>query len=312
MKFGDLAAAAREMGAVALITGHYVGWRQLPEGPALFRAVDSERDQSYFLFSTPRGELDFVRFPLGSLEKSEVRRLADQAGLMVAAKPDSQDICFVPNGRYADVIERLRPGAVEPGDIVHVDGRHLGQHRGIVNFTVGQRRGLGIASGEPLFVIALDPHRHRVIVGPKELLLTQSIVLRDLNWLSHVDIGAFISAGGRIHARVRSSQAPRPGRLLLDAGRPVVMLDDGEHGVARGQACVLYASGSPGAQVLGGGWIACARNLGAGATRDGFRSHSSELGTSNVRGASPESRNGTHGAADGAGNVLTSGTTEGL
>ena len=262
VKFGDLAAAAREMGASALVTGHYVGWQATATGPALFRAADGDRDQSYFLFSTPAAELAFVRFPLGGLPKAAVRRLAEQAGLAVADKPDSQDICFVPSGRYQDVIERLRPGAAEPGEIVHTDGRRLGAHKGIVNFTVGQRRGLGIHAGEPLYVVALDAETRRVVVGPREKLLTRRIELRDVNWLGDGDLGALVAKGGRVHARVRSSQPPRPAQVALDGGRIVVILDDGEHGVARGQACVLYASGLPGARLLGGGWIACAEAIG--------------------------------------------------
>ena len=262
VKFGDLAAAAREMGASALVTGHYVGWQATATGPALFRAADGDRDQSYFLFSTPAAELAFVRFPLGGLPKAAVRRLAEQAGLAVADKPDSQDICFVPSGRYQDVIERLRPGAAEPGEIVHTDGRRLGEHKGIVNFTVGQRRGLGIHAGEPLYVVALDAETRRVVVGPRERLLTRRIELRDVNWLGDGDLGDFVARGGRAHARVRSSQAPRPAQVALDGGRIVVILDDGEHGVARGQACVLYASGLPGARLLGGGWIARAEAIG--------------------------------------------------
>ena len=265
IKFGDLAAGAREMGARALVTGHYVGWRMTPLGPALYRAVDAERDQSYFLFATPAADLDFVRFPLGGLAKPAVRRIAENAGLVVAEKPDSQDICFVPSGRYAAVIERLRPGASEPGDIVHVDGRHLGRHRGILNYTVGQRRGLGIASGEPLYVVALEPATRRVVVGTRAELLTERIVLRDVNWLGDGPLATFAATDGRLWARVRSTQAPQPARLALEDGRCVVVLDDGAHGIARGQACVLYANGLPGARVLGGGWIAEAISVGIAA-----------------------------------------------
>lgn len=267
IKFGDLAAAARDLGAEALVTGHYISWRCEATGPALFRAADADRDQSYFLFSTPAAELDFVRFPLGGLPKPAVRRLAADAGLAVADKADSQDICFVPGGRYADVIERLRPGAAEPGQIVHVDGRELGRHAGILNYTVGQRRGLGIAAAEPLYVVALEPETRRVVVGPRELLLTRRIDLADMNWLGTGDIDAFIRSGGRLHARVRSTGLPRPARLLYDDGRYLVLLDEGEYGVARGQACVLYADGSPGARLLGGGWIARAESVGVEARR---------------------------------------------
>jgi tRNA-specific 2-thiouridylase len=262
IKFGDLASAARELGARALVTGHYVGWRKTTDGPGLFRAADAERDQSYFLFATPAADLDFLRFPLGGLPKAEVRRAAEDAGLSVADKADSQDICFVPSGRYTDVIERLRPDANEPGDIVHVDGRLLGRHSGIVNFTVGQRRGIGIASAEPLYVVSLDGIGKRVVVGPRASLLTHRILLRDVNWLGRRSMEAFVAAGGSHYARVRSSQKPQLAQLVIDDGRVSVILADGEHGIARGQACVLYADGSPEAQILGGGWIAHASGIG--------------------------------------------------
>jgi tRNA-specific 2-thiouridylase len=268
IKFGDLAAAARDLGAAALVTGHYVGWRRAADGPALFRAADADRDQSYFLFSTPASELEFVRFPLGGLAKPAVRRLAVEAGLAVADKADSQDICFVPGGRYADVIAKLRPGAAEPGEIVHVDGRVLGRHGGILNFTVGQRRGLGIAMREPLYVVALEPASQSVIVGPREMLLTSRIELGGLNWLGGGDCDAFVRGGGRLSARVRSTGLPQPARLVGEDGRYAILLDDGEHGVARGQACVLYADGSAGARLLGGGWITRADSLGAEARRN--------------------------------------------
>ncbi len=270
IKFGDLAAAARDLGASALVTGHYVGWRREAAGPALYRAVDSDRDQSYFLFSTPRAELDFVRFPLGGLAKPAVRHLAAQLGLAVAGKADSQDICFVAGGRYADVIERLRPGASEPGEVVDVDGRHLGDHPGILNFTVGQRRGLGIAAKDPLYVVALEPQSRRVVVGPREMLLTRSIALDGLNWLGQEPIETFLSGGGRLFARVRSTSTPRPARLWRQQSHFMIDLDEAEYGVARGQACVLYSDGSSGAQLLGGGWIAQAESLGEAARR---RSH---------------------------------------
>ena len=262
VKFGDLASMARELGAAALATGHYMGWRRGPDGPQLCRAVDSERDQSYFLFTTPAADLEFLRFPLGGLTKTAVRHLAEASGLAIASKPDSQDICFVPNGRYTDIIERLRPGAAEPGDIVHVDGRHLGRHQGIVHYTVGQRRGLGVAGAEPLYVVALEPQSGRVLVGPREALLTKRLVLRDVNWLGPLPIGDFAAAGGEIYARVRSSQPPRPAILSADGDQIEVCLVDGEHGVARGQACVFYADGSPGARLYGGGWIAEAASVG--------------------------------------------------
>ncbi len=255
VKFGDLAAAARKLDAAALVTGHYIRWRRVDGRPALFRAADSDRDQSYFLFATRAADLEFVRFPLGGLSKDSVRRLAADAGLEVAAKPDSQDICFVPGGRYADVIERLRPGAAEPGDIVHVDGRTLGTHKGILHFTVGQRRGIGVATGDALYVVALDATRRRVIVGPRESLLTRRIRLRDFNWLGEGLFDRFVSEARPVYARVRSSQPPRLARVEKHADGVEVALADGEFGVARGQACVIYEDGGAGSRMLGGGWI---------------------------------------------------------
>ncbi len=255
VKFGDMAAAARELGAAALATGHYVGWRREADGPALFRARDADRDQTYFLFSTPRRDLELVRFPLGGLAKATVRRLAELLQLPVAGKPDSQDICFVPAGRYADVIERLRPGAGEPGDIVHVDGRQLGRHAGILHFTVGQRRGLGLASAEPLYVVRLEPDTHRVVVGPRQALLVHRLVLRDMNWIGGEPIESLVHRGSEVYARVRSTQAPAPAILVAGSRSIEVHLVDGEYGVARGQACVLYDGSGATARLLGGGWI---------------------------------------------------------
>ncbi|MBS0241705.1 MAG: tRNA 2-thiouridine(34) synthase MnmA [Proteobacteria bacterium] len=266
IKFGDLAQAARELGARALVTGHYVAWRKTPSGPALYRAADAARDQSYFLFATPASDLDFVRFPLGGLPKAAVRALASEAGLDIAAKPDSQDICFVPSGRYSELIERLRPGAAEPGDIVHVDGRIIGRHRGIVHYTVGQRRGLGLAGGEPLYVVALDPKTRSVVVGPRSSLLVHRIYLRETNWLGEIPLQAFAEAGGRVYARVRSTTMPQPARLRFDGLDVVVELDEGEYGVARGQACVLYEDSGSEARLLGGGFIKEARPSQAGGT----------------------------------------------
>jgi len=189
IKFHDLLATARELGAQALATGHYVASRRLADGHrALFRAREEERDQSYFLFATTREQLDFVRFPLGEMSKPEVRELARRFGLVVADKADSQDICFVPAGRYTDVIERLMPGSAVPGEIVDLTGRVLGRHTGIINFTVGQRRGLGIAAGAPLYVVRLDAERQRVVVGPREALRTMRMRLRDVNWLGDGEI----------------------------------------------------------------------------------------------------------------------------
>ena len=255
VKFVDLLKTARQLGADALATGHYVMSKRAGNHRALYRPVDVERDQSYFLFATTQEQLDFVRFPLGSMTKTETRAAAREFGLAVADKHDSQDICFVPNGKYADVIERLRPDASGAGDIVHIDGRVLGHHQGIIHYTVGQRRGIGVAVGEPLYVVHLDPAGRRVIVGPREALATRRLHLRHVNWLGDGSLGELPAAGLDIHARVRSTRPPLPARLSRVGGNLAVDLGDGESGVAPGQACVFYASDAPDARVLGGGFI---------------------------------------------------------
>lgn len=262
IKFRDLLATARELGADALATGHYVASRPLAGGGrALHRAADPERDQSYFLYATTPEQLALLRFPLGELPKSETRRLARELDLPVAEKADSQDICFVPHGRYDEVIARLRPEAIRPGEIVHLDGRVLGAHEGIVRYTVGQRRGLAVACGEPLYVVRLDPERARVVVGPRAALATAAVRLLEPNWLGD---GALHEADGReVAVRVRSTRAPRPARLRVDATGPRVEFALAEEGVAPGQACVIYEDDGPRARVLGGGTIARAN---AGAT----------------------------------------------
>ncbi|MER2607138.1 MAG: tRNA 2-thiouridine(34) synthase MnmA [Siculibacillus sp.] len=257
VKFHDLLDTARALGAQALATGHYVTTRPLPDGRrGMFRPADLDRDQSYFLFATTQDQLDFLRFPLGALPKSETREIARELGLPVADKHDSQDICFVPSGRYADVIERLKPDAVEPGEIVHVDGRVLGHHDGIIHFTVGQRRGIGVSIGEPLYVVRLDADRRRVIVGPREALMTRRLHLRDVNWLGDEPLDALSADGLEVWVRVRSTRPPQPALLAYDGGRVVVELVEGEHGVAPGQAAVLYDGPAAEARVLGGGTIA--------------------------------------------------------
>ena len=256
VKFHDLLDTARQLGAKALATGHYVMSKAGEGGHrALYRPVDIERDQSYFLFATTQAQLDFVRFPLGSMTKAEVRDAARRFGLAVADKHDSQDICFVPNGRYADVIERLKPGASEAGEIVHIDGRVLGRHTGIIHYTIGQRRGIGVAVGEPLYVVHLDPVGRRVIVGPREALATRRLHLRDVNWIGGGSLADIATAGRDVHARVRSTRAPSPARLNVAGGRVSVDLGGDETGIAPGQACVFYEGDGPGARVLGGGWI---------------------------------------------------------
>jgi len=258
IKFHDLLGTARELGADLLATGHYIQRRDGPQGPNLFRASDADRDQSYFLFATTREQLASLWFPLGAMLKPDVRALAQELGLLVADKADSQDICFVPKGRYSDVIERLKPGALQAGDIVHVDGRRLGRHDGIINYTIGQRRGLKIASAEPLYVLSLNAKRNEVVVGPRAFLHTRTLVLRNVNWLGDGTLEDAVGNGGtEVYARIRSSQAPQPAMVSVGCeGTVTVTLRDGEHGAAAGQACVLYADGTTEARVLGGGWIA--------------------------------------------------------
>jgi tRNA-specific 2-thiouridylase len=258
IKFRDLLQTARELGAAALATGHYVASRALPDGSrALYRAREAERDQSYFLFATTRPQLDFLRFPLGDRTKAETRELARRFGLSVADKQDSQDICFVPTGHYADIIERLRPGASGPGDIVDLDGRVLGHHDGIIHFTVGQRRGLGVATGSPLYVVRLDAASRRVVVGPREALRTSCIRLREINWLGDGTLDAALAHRPEIFVKVRSTRAPQAAWLRSGAtGEVEVELIDGEDGVSPGQACVLYDTADGQARVLGGGVIA--------------------------------------------------------
>jgi len=252
VKFKDLKRVAEDLGADCLATGHYVQRIDGPDGPELHRAADASRDQTYFLFATTREQLAFLRFPLGGLPKSRVRELAAELGLRVAEKPDSQDICFVPQGKYQAVVENLRPGAIEPGDIVHVDGRIMGRHDGVINFTVGQRRGLGLATGEPLFVVKLDAANKRVIVGPREALGVLRIALKDVNWIGERVAQEDDLDGRPILVRVRSTRPPVPARLCIGAGWSVV-LDAPEEGVAPGQAAVFYDPSST--RVLGGGWI---------------------------------------------------------
>ena len=260
VKFADLLDMARELGAAALATGHYVSSRRLPDGTrALYRAREEERDQSYFLFATTRPQLQMLRFPLGDKTKAETRDLARRFELKVADKHDSQDICFVPSGRYTDIIERLRPNASEPGDIVDLSGTVLGQHPGIIHFTVGQRRGLGIAAGAPLYVVRLDAARRRVIVGPREALRTRRMTLREVNWLGDGALGNGLASGPiEVFVKVRSTRAPQPAWLHGRGGDLAVDLVDGEDGVAPGQACVFYDAAAGQARVLGGGFIASA------------------------------------------------------
>jgi tRNA-uridine 2-sulfurtransferase len=258
IKFRDLLATARELGAKILATGHYVASRALPGGGrALYRAREAERDQSYFLFATTQAQLDLLRFPLGERTKPETRDLARRFGLPVADKEDSQDICFVPTGHYADVIERLRPEAAAPGEIVDLDGRVLGRHDGIIHFTVGQRRGLGVAAGAPLYVVRLDAPSRRVVVGPREALRTSRIRLREVNWLGDATIQRALESHPEVFVKVRSTRPPQPAWLRTGADDGIdVELIASEDGVAPGQACAFYDAAEGQARVLGGGIIA--------------------------------------------------------
>jgi len=250
VKFKDLLATARDLDADVLATGHYVQQKLFRDHAEMLRAVDDNRDQSYFLFATTQDQLDYLRFPLGGMEKDEVRILAEKYGLQVAHKPDSQDICFVPNGNYASVIERLRPGASEAGEIVHLNGDVLGYHKGIIHYTIGQRKGLGIGGGDPLYVVRLDPETNQVIVGPKEALGVADLSLKEVNWLGQTEIPV---VGMTIQVKVRSTRPPVPATLLPaeGEGQARLMLGSPEQGVSPGQAAVFY----DGDRVLGGGWI---------------------------------------------------------
>ncbi|EGJ21074.1 tRNA-specific 2-thiouridylase MnmA [Cereibacter sphaeroides WS8N] len=254
VKFKDLLQTAKDLDADCMATGHYIQRKMGPAGPELHCAADAARDQSYFLFSTTPEQLAFLRFPLGHLaSKAETRALAARHGLPVADKPDSQDICFVPNGNYAEVIQKLRPGAADPGEIVDLSGRVLGEHRGVIHYTIGQRRGLGIGGlGDPLYVVRLDPERRQVIVGPKEALSTRIVPVREINWLGDAPLTS--CSEWQVMAKVRSTRAPREAviRPLSDTEAEVELIAP-EDGVSPGQACVFYAPGD--SRILGGGWI---------------------------------------------------------
>lgn len=256
VKFADLLTTARELGADALATGHYIRSRQNGAHRALYRPVDANRDQSYFLFATTQDQIDYLRFPLGGMDKPSVRKIAEDMGLSVADKQDSQDICFVPQGKYTDVIAKLKPNAINAGKIMHIDGRVLGEHQGILNYTIGQRRGIGIATGEPLYVVHLDADNARVIVGPREALETHRILLRDVNWLGDMPLSAIPHEGIELYAKVRSTRPPKPAILRHIDGETCVELLDGESGIAPGQACVFYSDEGNEARVFGGGFIA--------------------------------------------------------
>ena len=257
VKFKDLLQMARDLGGDALATGHYIQRAVNSEtGQAeLHRAIDPLKDQSYFLFATTQEQLDFLRFPLGGNTKEETRALAEKYGLEVADKPDSQDICFVPNGSYAEIVERLRPNASKEGNIIHLDGRKVGTHKGIMHYTIGQRRGLNIGGGidgkgvdtQPLYVLALDAENNTVIVGPKEYLAKNKIYLKETNWLGQ-DIP---SEGIKCSVKIRSVSSPVNARFHKENDTYFIITDQDQFGVAGGQACVVYDN----ERVLGGGWI---------------------------------------------------------
>lgn len=254
VKFRDLLETARDLGADCMATGHYIQRKMGVNGPELHRAADPVRDQSYFLFSTTPEQLDFLRFPLGHLKtKAETRALALRHGLVVADKPDSQDICFVPDGNYAKVIEKLRPGAADPGEIIDLDGTVLGHHQGVIHYTVGQRKGLGIGGlSEPLYVVRLDPENRRVVVGPKAALATRRVPVREINWLGHSPFDS--RSEWELDVKLRSTRAPAPAILRpLSATEAEVELLSAEEGVSPGQACVFYDPAS--SRIFGGGWI---------------------------------------------------------
>ncbi len=254
VKFRDLLETAKDLEADCMATGHYIRRADGAHGPELHSAVDPNRDQSYFLFATTPEQLSFLRFPLGGLaSKAETRALAAKYGLPVADKPDSQDICFVPNGNYASVIEKLRPGSADPGEIVDLEGNALGTHDGVIHYTIGQRRGLRIGGlGEPLYVVRLEPSTRRVVVGPKAALATRTVPVREINWLGDEPLSA--RAEWPMRVRVRSTRPPHEAilRPISDTEAEVELILP-EEGVSPGQACVFYAP--EGSRVLGGGWI---------------------------------------------------------
>lgn len=266
VKFTDLLTTARQLGADCLATGHYVSRKKLGDQFVLTRGRDAGKDQSYFLFATTAEQLDYLRFPLGDMHKEQTRELAEHFGLSVSDKPDSQDICFVPNGKYADVVRKLRPGAIEAGEIVHIDGTVLGSHNGVIDYTIGQRRGLGIGGrnngtedNAPLYVVDIDAARHQVLVGPKEALACTQVVLAEMNWLSPSVMSAQTAIGKAVLVKLRNT-APAVPATIIEAnaeGHLSLTLDQPEYGIAPGQAGVLYDAQQP-EMVIGGGWIVAA------------------------------------------------------
>ena len=248
VKFRDLFKVAKDLGADALATGHYVRRVDSEHGVEMHGGLDPSRDQSYFLFATTKEQLEYLHFPLGGMTKDETRKHALRFGLEVADKPDSQDICFVPEGGYAKVIEKLRPGSLEPGDILHIDGRIMGRHNGVINYTIGQRRGLGIANPEPLYVIKLEPENNRVVVGPESALYSQNCYIKNLNWLGNgEDVSEKV-----FNVKLRSTQKGVSAKIeILSDKTAKVKLLEPQSAITPGQACVLY----DGSRMMGGGWI---------------------------------------------------------
>ena len=250
VKFRDLFKYAKELNADALVTGHYVTRIQNNGTASMYRAKDANRDQSYFLFSTTQEQLDYLRFPLGQIEKQETRDIANKLSLNVADKPDSQDICFVPNGDYSSVIKKFRPESFKAGDILDLSGKKLGEHEGIINYTVGQRKGIKISNTDPLYVVKIDADKNRIIVGPKESLIIQNLQLRDLNLL-----GSEKEFDQTISIKVRSTGRLLKAKIKIEDKVANVEIIDGEAGISPGQACVFYSKDNYGDKLLGGGWI---------------------------------------------------------
>ena len=265
VKFTDMFDRAKKLGASAMATGHYIRRKRKFGKPALYKGIDNFKDQSYFLFATTNEQLEFLRFPLGSLTKDETRNVAKLYDLNVAEKPDSQDICFVPEGKYADVVRKLRPGSIDKGDIVDINGNILGQHNGIIDYTIGQRKGIGVGGRKGvedkdtlLYVIALDPNKNQVIVGPKEYLKCKEIVINECNWITDNPQ----KMNSKVWVKLRNSSDPVSGKINinLETGSSELLFDEPQYGVSTGQAAVVYNREDTG-HVLGGGWITRAPNM---------------------------------------------------
>ena len=265
VKFTDMFDRAKKLGASAMATGHYIRRKRKFGKPALYKGIDNFKDQSYFLFATTNEQLEFLRFPLGSLTKDETRNVAKLYQLNVAEKPDSQDICFVPEGKYADVVRKLRPGSIDKGDIVDIKGNILGQHNGIIDYTIGQRKGIGIGGRKGvedkdtiLYVIELDPYKNQVIVGPKEYLKCKEIVINECNWITENPQ----KMKSKVWVKLRNSSDPVSGKINVDieTGSSALLFDEPQYGVSTGQAAVVYNPEDT-EHVLGGGWITKAPNM---------------------------------------------------